>query len=226
MGGYTWNKNSRLNRLTAWNNDRVLDIPSEIFYMKDEENKTVWTLNSGVIPNKNYYYITHGFGYSNFKNSNDNLNQELEVFVPCEESLKILKFKIKNLINEERKLKFVVYIKTVLGEDEIFTNGNLKLEKNDNILFVKNVLSSEECFKNKIMYIMPDIKINSFTGDKDDFFGEGDILNPDSLYRNLNNSSGLGKNSCVGIEFILKLKKFEEKKFNIIIGQAKSKRKI
>lgn len=226
LGGYTWNKNSRLNRLTAWNNDRVLDIPSEIFYMKDEENKTVWTLNSGVIPNKNYYYITHGFGYSNFKNSNDNLNQELEVFVPCEESLKILKFKIKNLINEERKLKFVVYIKTVLGEDEIFTNGNLKLEKNDNILFVKNVLSSEECFKNKIMYIMPDIKINSFTGDKDDFFGEGDILNPDSLYRNLNNSSGLGKNSCVGIEFILKLKKFEEKKFNIIIGQANNYNEI
>lgn len=226
LGGYTWNKNSRLNRLTAWNNDRVLDIPSEIFYMKDEENKAVWTLNSGVIPNKNYYYITHGFGYSNFKNSNDNLNQELEVFVPSEESLKILKFKIKNLINEERKLKFVVYIKTVLGEDEIFTNGNLKLEKNDNILFVKNVLSSEECFKNKIMYIMPDIRINSFTGDKSDFFGEGDILNPDSLYRNLNNSSGLGKNSCVGIEFIIKLKKFEEKKFNIIIGQANNYNEI
>lgn len=61
LGGYTWNKNSRLNRLTAWNNDRVLDIPSEIFYMKDEENKAVWTLNSGVIPNKNYYYITHEF---------------------------------------------------------------------------------------------------------------------------------------------------------------------
>ncbi len=70
------------------------------------------------------------------------------------------------------------------------------------------------------MYIMPDIKINSFTGNKENFFGEGDILNPDSLYRNLDNSTGLGKNSCVGIEFILKIKRFEDKKFNIIIGQA------
>ncbi len=220
LGGYTWNKNSRLNRLTAWNNDRILDIPSEIFYIKDEINKVVWTLNSGVIPNKNYYYITHGFGYSKFKNTNDNLNQELEIFVPNEESLKILKFRIKNLVNEERKIKFVVYIKTVLGEDEIFTNRNLKVEKDNNTLFIKNIFNNEECFKNKLMYIMPDIKINSYTGNKENFFGEGDILNPDSLYRNLDNSSGLGKDSCVGIEFILKLKKFEDKKFNIIIGQS------
>ena len=220
LGGYTWSKNSRLNRLTAWNNDRVLDIPSEIFYIKDEENKAVWTLNSGVIPNKNYYYITHGFGYSKFRNTNDNFNQELEIFVPNEESLKILKFRMKNLVNEERRVKFIIYIKTVLGEDEIFTNGNLKVEKNDNTLLIKNVLGGEECFKNKVMYIIPDIKINSFTGNKENFFGEGDILNPDVLYRNLDNSSGIGKNSCIGIEFILRFKKFEDKNFNIMIGQA------
>lgn len=220
IGGYTWNKNSRLNRLTAWNNDRVLDVPSEIFYVKDEDNKVVWTLNSGVIPNKNYYYITHGFGYSKFKNTNDNLSQELEVFVPSEESQKILKFRIKNLVNEERKIKFVVYIKAVLGEDELFTNGNLKVEKEDNTLLIKNIFCNEECFKNKIMYVLPDIKINSFTGNKESFFGEGDILNPDCLYRCLDNSSGLGKNSCIGIEFVLKMKKLEDKRFNIIIGQA------
>lgn len=226
IGGYTWSKNSRLNRLTAWNNDRILDIPSEIFYIKDENNKLVWTLNSGVIPNKNYYYITHGFGYSKFKNSNDNLIQELDIFVPSEENLKILKFRIKNLVNEDRKIKFVVYFKTVLGEDEIFTNGNLKVQKENNTLFIKNVFGNEEAFKNKIMYILPDIKINSFTGNKENFFGEGDILNPDSLYRNLDNSSGLGLNSCVGIEFILKLNKFEDKKFNIIVGQANNYNEI
>ena len=118
LGGYTWNKNSRLNRLTAWSNDRVSDLPSEIFYIKDDDNKLIWTLNSGVMPNQNYYYITHGFGYSKFRNSNDNFNQELEVFVPNEDSLKILKLRMKNLINEERKIRFVIYIKTVLGEDE------------------------------------------------------------------------------------------------------------
>ena len=218
LGGYTWNKNSRLNRLTAWNNDRVTDFPSEIFYIKDEDNKMVWTLNSGIIPNKNYYYITHGFGYTKLKNSNNNLNQELEIFVPNEEHLKVLKFRIKNIINEKRKIKLVLYIKTVLGEDEYLTNGNLYVEKHKNILKIENVFN-EESFQNKIMYVTSDLEINSFTGEKDNFFGNGNILNPNALYTNLNNKSGLGKNSCVGIEFILKLDKFEDRNFYIIMGE-------
>jgi cyclic beta-1,2-glucan synthetase len=219
LGGYTWSRNSRLNRLTAWNNDRILDVPSEIFYIKDEDNKAVWTLNSGVIPNKNYYYITHGFGYSKFKNTNDNFNQELEVFVPNNENLKIYKFRMKNLINEERKVKLVVYIKTVLGEDEFLSNGNLCVQKVRNILYVKNTFM-EDNFKNKKVFVTSNLKINSFTGEKENFFGEGDILDPDALYLNLNNSSGSGKNSCIGIEFILKFNKFEDKNFNIIFGEA------
>ena len=36
IGGFTWHKNSRLNRLSAWNNEPVLDIPSEIIYLKNK----------------------------------------------------------------------------------------------------------------------------------------------------------------------------------------------
>ena len=125
IGGYTWSKNSRLNRLTAWNNDRVLDVPSEIYYLKNEDNKNVWTINSGVIPNMNYYYTIHGFGYTKYKNVNDNIKQEVSVFVPNEEPLKIMKFKISNLVNENKNIKLLVYVKPVLGEDEFFDpSGN------------------------------------------------------------------------------------------------------
>ena len=225
LGGYTWNRNSRLNRLTAWNNDSVMDLPSEIFYIKDEETRKIWTLNTSVLPNDNYYYITHGFGYSLFKNINSNLLQELEIFVPNEESFKVLNFRIKNMANAERRIKLVVYFKTVLGEDEYLTNGNLEVQKSGNIIFVNNVFS-EDVFKDKIMYITSDIPINSFTGEKENFFGEGDLFKPDALYKNLNNSSGLGKNSCVGIEFIIRLDKFEDKRFSIYVGQESSKEKI
>lgn len=37
---------------------------------------------------------------------------------------------------------------------------------------------------------------------------------------------GLGKNSCLGIEFIIKLKKFEDKTFNIVIGEANNQLEI
>ena len=225
LGGYIWSKNSRLNRLTAWNNDKVLDVPSEIFYIKDEDSKRVWTLNSGVISNENYYYITHGFGYTQILNTTNNLRQEVEIFVPNEESLKVIDFRIKNLVNEERNLKLVVYIKPVLGEDEYLTNGNLLIEKENNILKIKNVFRDEN-FKNRIMFISSNLKINSFTGEKDNFFGNGDILNPDSLYINLNNKSGIGNNSCIGIEFLIKLDKLEDKKFNILMGEELNENKI
>lgn len=200
-------------------------MPSEFIYIKDEDSKQTWTLNTSVQPNENYYYVTHGFGYSEFKNNHHNFIQELTVFVPNEESFKVMSFRIKNMLNEERKIKFVMYLKTVLGEDEVLTNGNLEVEKNGNILFVQNIFN-DGVFKDKKMYIASSEQINSFTGDKNDFFGEGNLKNPEALYRNLNNSSGLGRDSCVGLEFTINLHKFEDKKFYILVGQDDSKYKI
>jgi len=225
LGGYTWYKNSRLNRLTAWNNNAVLDFPSEIYYMKDEETGEVWTLNTSVNPSSNYYYIRHGFGYTSFENSNDNFIQTVDIFVPNEENVKVMNFRIKNILNENRKLKLVVYIKPVLGEDEYFSNGNIKVEKKGNLLLARNVFADEN-FKEKIMYVASTEKISSFTGDKNDFFGNGNVDEPDALYKELNQNSGLGKASCIGFQIDLELGEFEDKKFCILIGEENSKQKI
>ena len=50
MGGYTWYKNSRLNRITSWANMPTYDIPSEIIYVKDEETKKAWSLGLNPMP--------------------------------------------------------------------------------------------------------------------------------------------------------------------------------
>lgn len=39
MGGYTWYKNSRLNRITSWENSANYDIPPEAIYLKDIDNQ-------------------------------------------------------------------------------------------------------------------------------------------------------------------------------------------
>ena len=48
MGGYTWYKNCRLNRITSWENQPSFDIPSEIIYLKDEENGAKWDCGDGA----------------------------------------------------------------------------------------------------------------------------------------------------------------------------------
>ncbi len=66
MGGYTWYKNSRLNRITSWSNDSILDVPSEVIYLKDDETKKAWSLGLNPMPDNNDYYIVYGFGYAKY----------------------------------------------------------------------------------------------------------------------------------------------------------------
>ena len=66
MSGYTWYKNSRLNRISAWSNNPILDVPSEIIYLKDDETKRAWSLGFNPMPDENDYYVTYGFGYAKY----------------------------------------------------------------------------------------------------------------------------------------------------------------
>ena len=66
MGGYTWYKNSRLNRISAWANNPIIDVPSEVIYLTDEETKKAWSLGLNPMPDNNDYYITYGFGYAKY----------------------------------------------------------------------------------------------------------------------------------------------------------------
>ena len=114
LGGFTWHKNSRLNRLSAWNNNPVMDIPSEIIYLKDYETGKKWSLSDNINNESNESYITYGTGYVNFKSVQNNIFQELDIFVPKKDNIKINILKLKNLEPNRRRLKLLYYIKPVL----------------------------------------------------------------------------------------------------------------
>ena len=54
------------------------------------------------------------FGYVRFKSIKNNIMQELDIFVPQKENIKINVLKLKNLEPNKRKLKLIYYIKLVL----------------------------------------------------------------------------------------------------------------
>ena len=127
-GGYTWYKNSRLNRITSWQNSACSNIPSEIIYLKDEENGRIWTPTAMPIPDDKNYNAIFGFGYAKYIHSSDEIIQELEVFVPQEESCKINILTLKNNAPKKKKLKILYYVKPVIGEDEIKSDSYIKLK--------------------------------------------------------------------------------------------------
>ena len=219
MGGYTWYKNSRLNRVTAWENQPNFDIPSEIIYLKDQETKKVWSLGLNPMPDNKNYNVVYGFGYTKFIHKSDGIEQELEVFVPKEDSVKIQILKLKNMNLNRKKLKIVYYMKPVLGEDELKSNGyiDLKYDKNNNIICAQNLYNSE--FKNNVIYVSNSEKMLSYTGDKNFFLGNGNISNPDGLKKSsLNNENSLGKKPCIAYEIEVEIDSLSEKEIVFLLG--------
>ena len=218
-GGYTWYKNSRLNRITSWHNCSSVNIPSEIIYLKDEETGKSWSLTAMPKPDDKNYNAIFGFGYAKFIHSSNEIMQELEIFVPKDDSAKINIITLKNNAPKKKKIRIFYYIKSVLGEDEIKSQGNIKVqyEENTNMVIAKNLYKTEEL--NNIVYVSSSEKIKSFTGDKKSFLGKGGIQNPSSLnYMRLNNDTGIGKQACITIELEVEIESFSNKQISIIIG--------
>ncbi len=223
MGGYSWYKNSRLNRITSWQNKAFMDIPSEIIYIQDEDNGKTWSLGLNPMPDDNQYNIVYGFGYVKYTHNSNELNQELEVFVPNEDPIKIGILKLNNKSLLKKKIRIIYYLKSVLGEDEIKTDGYLKLEvnRNANLVEVQNLYEND--FKNYV-FISSSEKIKSFTGDNRFFLGQGGLSNPDGLkkYR-LNNEDSIGRNGCIAIEVETEIEAMSSKEIIFSLGAEESK---
>lgn len=222
LGGYTWSDNCKLKRLTSWSNNSVMDTPSEVIYLKDIDNGNSWSLGNVPMPDESDYVITFGFGYANCNHTSYGIIQNLDIFVPKEQKAKVNLVTLKNILPSKRKLKMVYFIKPVLGEDEEYTNGYIHLEwnKNSNLISAKNLYV--QGVEQGILYITSSEKIQSYTGDKKFFEGNGKMSNPEGLQKvSLNNEDALGKDSCIAIQLEFELEAFETKEISIILGQEK-----
>ena len=114
MGGYSWYKNSRLNRITSWENNLNYDVPTEIIYLKDVETKKSWSIGLNPMPDEKNYNVIYGFGYTKYIHQSNGIEQELEVFVPKEDNCKISILRLKNTTPNRKKLRLYYYIKPVI----------------------------------------------------------------------------------------------------------------
>jgi len=226
MGGYTYYKNSRLNRLTAWNNGPVTDVPSEVIYFVDEENKTKWSMGLNPMPDEREYKITYGLGYAKYEHESFGLKQDLTIFVPEKDSIKVQKLVLKNTEPKKREIKIVYYIKPVLGEDEINSLGyiNLSYDKKKKAIFFTNQINKDW---NQIGYIACSEEIKSYTGDRKEFFGNGNLANPNGLNKiYLNRENSLFKEARIAIEISVQIEAFEEKEVILLLGCEEEKEKV
>ena len=203
FGGFTWYKNSRLNRISKWSNDTLMDTPSEEIYVQDESENKVWKLGKGNL------VVTHGFGYSKFEQNKLDIKQKLEVFVSMNKNIKFNLLGLKNNTNHTKKINLIYKVNTVLDEDEIKSEGNINLEynKQKDLIYCKNLYTSSI---DSISYIYSSEKISSYTGNSESI----NIFNNQEL----NNENSLGNKACMAIKTTIELEAFEEKEISFMLG--------
>jgi len=113
--GYTWSRNSQLNRLTPWYNDPVSDPHGEAFYLRDEDEGRFWSPLPGPAPAATAYEVTHAFGYSRFVSQFRALEQEVTMFVAPEDPVKFVRLRLRHRGDGARRLSLYAYHQLVLG---------------------------------------------------------------------------------------------------------------
>ena len=219
FGGYTWNQNSRLNKLTSWNNNQVVDEPSEIIYIQDEETlKTCSSIGLNPMPDNKKYKVAFGFGYAIYEHSNDGISETLTTFIPNEDSAKVYMLDLKNDEPCKKKLNIVYYSKIVLGEDDLKNNKFIDINFKDtsNIILLKNKANND--YK-QITYLSCSEKIESFTGSRNSFVGHGNISNPDALKKiSLDNENCINNNDIIAYQVEIELEAYETKQVIFTLG--------
>lgn len=211
LGGYTWNKNSRLNRISRWSNDTILDTPSESIYIQNNTDSKYWRIGQGNL------LTTFGFGYAKYNQNTKEVEQELIIYIPNQDNIKINLLKIKNKGNEPKKLNLIYKIDPILGEDELKTNGyiDLKYHKETDTISAKSLYKQD---MNETLYIYSSEKIVSYTGNYNSLYLQDNKV--------LSNENSLGNNTCIAIEIEINLEAYEEKEIVLALGMIEKEEKI
>ena len=195
--GFTWACNSRENKLTPWSNDPVSDRASEAIYIRDEVTGRFMTPTSLGRKDSGNYRVRHGFGYTVFYHEEQKISQELRVFTPLEEPLKLWELTLTNASGQERYLSLTYYVEWVLGVDRDQTNPYILTSYNNEYEYLSAKSIYNYDYRKHHAFIFSSEMITGYTGDRQEFFGtKGSIWKPQGLEGKLSCNTGACYDPC------------------------------
>src|SRR5262249_39323434 len=104
-----------MKRLTPWANDRSSDPPGEVAFLRDQGNGGFWTPTPLPLGARATVIVRHGQGYTHYSHVSHDLKQELLVFVPTDNPIKLVRLTVRNDSDRQRRLSATYYAEWVLG---------------------------------------------------------------------------------------------------------------
>jgi len=226
--GFSWAGNSQMNRLTPWSNDPISDSPGEVIYLRDEESGDFWTPTPLPHGPTTTVTVRHGQGYSRYTHDSRNLYQDLLVFVPTDDPIKLVRLTLRNLTDRPRRLSATYYAEWVLGT--VRENAPLQVvterDPESGAILARNAWAGD--FAEKIAFAACGSPAQSFTADRTEFLGEhGSVSIPAALRRvRLSGRVGPGLDPCAALTAEITLAPGETREVVFALGQADSLEEI
>ncbi|MDB5085413.1 MAG: family 36 glycosyl transferase, partial [Bacilli bacterium] len=229
--GYTWWRNSRECKLTPWRNDPVLDPPGEVCYLRDEDTGDYWSATPAPARSASPYSVVHGQGYTRFSQLSHGLQQELTVFVPLEDPVKVMELRVQNHTSEPRHLSVTYYNEWVIGVQRE-TNASFVAadwDERTSALIARNTY--QETFRDATSFLS--IRSNqdsgagelSWTADRAEFLGRnGSLQQPAALQRaRLSGKTGPQYDTCGAVQLKFTIDPGKEQKIYVLLGCEQSR---
>jgi cyclic beta-1,2-glucan synthetase len=221
-GGNTWAVNSGENRLTPWRNDPVLDTPSEIIYLRDEETGEVWSATPEPCGAPDPFIIRHGAGYTIFEHHCHGLMHQLQLFTSPDESVKVIRLKLENLWQRSRRITATFYTEWVLGNIRETSQAYIvpEYDAESQALLARNPY--HPFFNERVAFIATNQELHGLTSDRTEFIGRlGDLRRPAALGRiGLSGTIEAGLDPCAVLQVHVNLEPGEIKEVYFLLGQG------
>jgi cyclic beta-1,2-glucan synthetase len=220
-GGYTWFLNAGEYRLTPWSNDPVSDPAGESLSLRDEQTVQVWS--PLPLPGQSGGYRTHhGAGYTCYVHHSHQLEQETRVFVPPDDTVKIIQLRLKNRAAHRRRLTATYYAEWVLGSQRSQTQPHIMTEYDAKAQATFASCSWNPDFGACVAFLAASHATHGFTCDRKEFLGRyGSTRAPAALARvGLAGRSGSGLDACAALQIHLELDPQEEITCHFVLGAA------
>lgn len=218
-GGFTYSRNSAMNKLTPWSNDAVSDPAFEKIYIKDAQSGYVFSPTLDACNTNQDYVVRHGLGYSRFLHNENALDADLCVFVPQDSPVKVSCLTLKNTDETARKFCLAYALTPVLGQrldDARFVTTRYQ----DGVLYAENVCNAE--FAGLTAFAACSGPVQSYTGDGRGFQARTAGFPNAILAERLDEKVGAGIPPVMALQTEVTLEPGEEKQIVFVFGQAKT----
>ena len=218
--GFTWCGNSQAHRLTPWNNDPVSDTQSEAIYIRDDETGEYWTPTPLPRRDTEAYRARHGQGYSVFEHNSNAIEQELTVFVPVADAVKICRLQLWNHSPHPRRLSVTYFAEWVLGSQPEDQQRHIQTswDKESGSVFARQTWTGA----NRVAFVASNPVATSYSGDRGQFFGRrGSRARPAALLATrLDNRTGAALDPGAALQCSIAIEPGGSAEVVFVLGEA------